>query len=128
MLTARHDQGDVLVTFATGDFSDAESERTGLVAGHAYAMLDVKAVQGGRRLFLLKNPWAHVRWKGRFSERDVDSWTPALQAALRFDPKSAANFDNGIFWIDMESLVRFFDVAYLSWSPGIFKYSYCTHE
>lgn len=36
-----------------------------------------------------------MRWKGRFSERDIDSWTPELQSLLHFDPKSAKNFDNG---------------------------------
>ncbi|KAH7962206.1 hypothetical protein HPB52_014908 [Rhipicephalus sanguineus] len=48
----------------------------------------------GRRLFLLKNPWSHLRWKGRFSERDTTSWTPALAQALRYDPHNAAMFDN----------------------------------
>lgn len=46
-------------------------------------------------LFLLKNPWSHVRWKGKFSERDLTSWTPEMQKLLDFDPKSAKNFDNG---------------------------------
>lgn len=45
MLISRYEKGDVLVTFATGDFSEAEEERTGLVPGHAYAMLDVKFAQ-----------------------------------------------------------------------------------
>ena len=149
MLISRYEKGDVLITFATGDFSDEEGERTGLVPGHAYAMLDVKFAQviltyvcvllllytttlfslcQNKRLFLLKNPWSHMRWKGKYSERDIDSWTPELQKELHFDPKSAKNFDNGVFWIDIDSLFRFFDVCYLSWNPAIFKYSYCTHE
>lgn len=127
MLISRYEKGDVLITFATGEFSDAEGERTGLVPGHAYAMLDVKLV-ANRRLFLLKNPWSHMRWKGKYSERDSDSWTAELQRELHFDPKSASNFDNGVFWIDIDSLFRFFDVCYLSWNPAIFKYSFCTHE
>lgn len=36
-----------------------------------------------------------MRWKGKYSERDIDSWSPELQHALKFDPKSAKNFDNG---------------------------------
>lgn len=127
LLISRYDKGDVLVTFATGEFSQTEEDRTGLVPGHAYAMLDVKFVQN-KRLFLLKNPWSHMRWKGRFSERDIDSWTPELQSLLHFDPKSAKNFDNGVFWIDIDSVFRFFDVCYLNWNPNLFKYSYCTHD
>lgn len=69
-----------------------------------------------------------MRWKGKFSERDVSSWTPSLREALQYDPKNAKNFDNGVFWIDLDSLVNFFDVCYLSWNPSLFKYSYCTHE
>ncbi len=44
MLYERHIKGDVLITFATGELTDSESDRTGLVATHAYAMLDIKNV------------------------------------------------------------------------------------
>lgn len=49
----------------------------------------------GRRLFMLKNPWNHLRWKGRFSEHDTKHWTPEMQSILNYDPKSAQSFDNG---------------------------------
>ncbi|XP_054169050.1 calpain-7-like isoform X2 [Oppia nitens] len=127
MLCERHAKGDVLITIATGELSDAECERTGLVATHAYAMLDIRAVMN-KRLFLLKNPWSHLRWKGNYSERDVNNWTKQLKDALHYDPQSARNFDNGVFWIDMDSLYRFYDVAYLNWNPSLFKYTYCTHD
>jgi len=81
-----------------------------------------------KRLFLLKNPWSHLRWKGNYSERDAMNWTPAMKEALRYDPQSARNFDNGVFWIDIDSLYRFYDVAYLNWNPGLFRYTYCTHD
>lgn len=38
------EQGRCLITVATGELSDAESERTGLVSTHAYAVLDIKEV------------------------------------------------------------------------------------
>ena len=93
MLCDRHSRGDVLVTVATGELSDAEAERTGLVPTHAYAVLDVRLVLN-KRLFLLKNPWSHLRWKGNYSERDLNNWTPALKEALKYEPQSARNFDN----------------------------------
>lgn len=127
MLYERHIKGDVLITFATGELTDSEGERTGLVPTHAYAMLDIKQVYN-KKLFLLKNPWSHMRWKGNFSERDVDNWTTPLKTALHYDPQNAKNFDNGVFWIDIDSLYRFFDVSYLNWNPTIFKYTYCTHD
>lgn len=41
----RFHKGDVLVTVATGEMSDAEADRAGLVPTHAYAMLDIKEVK-----------------------------------------------------------------------------------
>ena len=41
----RFHRGDMLITFATGDISESEAERAGLVPTHAYAMLDIREVQ-----------------------------------------------------------------------------------
>jgi hypothetical protein len=46
-------------------------------------------------MLLLKNPWTHLRWKGRYSEMDTASWTPQLQSALNYDPLGAQQFDDG---------------------------------
>ena len=123
----RFHKGDVLVTLATGEMTDAEADRAGLVPTHAYAMLDIRDVNG-TRLFLLKNPWAHLRWKGNYSEMDLRNWTPAMMKALSYDPKNAQNFDNGVFWIDYDSLCRFFDVFYMNWNPDLFRHTYAMHH
>lgn len=120
-------KGDVLVSVATGEMSDAEADRTGLVATHAYAVMDVRTVNEVR-LLQLKNPWSHLRWKGNYSELDTRHWTPELQRALNYDPNSAAQFDNGVFWIDFDSICAFFDVFYMNWNPELFKYTYCIHQ
>lgn len=44
LLTRLHN-GDVLVTVATGDLSDADADRTGLVSTHAYAVLDAREIK-----------------------------------------------------------------------------------
>ncbi|XP_047739245.1 calpain-7, partial [Hyalella azteca] len=121
----RFHKGDVLVTVATGDMTDAEADRAGLFM--PYAMLDVTETMG-KRLFMLKNPWSHLRWKGNYSELDTKNWTPELCKALNFDPKSAQMFDNGVFWIDYDSLIHFFDVIYMNWNPALFTHTYCTHR
>ncbi|GFQ64611.1 calpain-7 [Trichonephila clavata] len=123
----KHNQGHVLITVATGPLSESEADRAGLVSTHAYAVLDIKEALG-KKLFLLKNPWSHLRWKGRFSEHDTKSWTPQLKEALKYDPRNAQMFDNGVFWIDYDSLLHFFNVIYLNWNPEIFKYTYCIHQ
>lgn len=123
----RFHKGHCLVTVATGDIPDAEADRAGLVPTHAYAMLDIREVKG-KRLLMLKNPWNHLRWKGRFCENDVTNWTPELQKVLNYDPKSAQTFDNGVFWIDYESLIHFYDVIYINWNPELFKFTTCIHS
>ncbi|VDK47729.1 unnamed protein product [Gongylonema pulchrum] len=49
----------------------------------------------GKRLLLVKNPWTHLRWKGRYSEKDLSSWTPELRKALDYNPADAQQFDDG---------------------------------
>jgi len=127
MLEKRMYSGHCLGTVATGELSQAQEDRTGLVPTHAYAILNVLTVNGVK-LMQLKNPWSHIRWRGNYSELDVAHWTPAMKTALNFDPDSAASFDNGIFWIDFESILHFFDVFYINWNPEIFSYTYCIHQ
>ncbi|KAL0984848.1 hypothetical protein UPYG_G00149120 [Umbra pygmaea] len=127
MLYQRFHRGDVLITTATGVMTEEEGERWGLVPTHAYAVLDIREYKGNRFL-QLKNPWSHLRWKGRFSERDDKNWTPELLKYLNFDPKTAQKFDNGVFWITFEDLCQYYDVIYLSWSPALFKESSCIHS
>jgi len=119
--------GDVLITLATGPLTKEQEDRTGLVATHAYAVLDIR-LSGSTKLFQLKNPWSHLRWKGNYSEYDVSNWTEELQKTLNYDPKMACNIDNGIFWIDYDSLIKFFDVFYLSWNPRLFQYTSLFHR
>ncbi|XP_025406964.1 calpain-7-like isoform X2 [Sipha flava] len=124
LLTRLH-KGDVLITVATPPMSIEEERRTGLVSSHAYAVL---AVQKDLKLLKLKNPWAHVRWKGRYSELDEKSWTSHLKETLDYDPTSAASFDNGIFWIDYNSVLHHFDVFCMNWNPALFPYTSCLHK
>jgi len=44
VLLLRLHKGDVLVTVATGELSDLDADRTGLVPSHAYAVLDVRKI------------------------------------------------------------------------------------
>lgn len=121
-------QGRCLITCATGELSDEQADRTGLVATHAYAVLDLRTTPDGDRLLQLKNPWSHLRWKGNYSELDATHWTAALRAQLAYDPAEAALVDNGVFWIDYRSILRFYDVFYVNWDPSLFQYTYSLHH
>jgi len=123
----RFHRGEVLATVATGELSDSVADNAGLVSTHAYAVLDVRKVEG-EQLFLLKNPWSHLRWRGNWSELDSRHWTPEFQKLLNYNPEDAANFDNGVFWIDYKSLQKYFDVLYLNWSPALFHHNFHLHH
>ena len=78
----------------------------GLVTQHGYACLDLVNYKG-RRMALLKNPWAHTSWKGAFSKEDTTNWTREMKMALNFDPTSLKYVDNGVFWISFEDMKRY---------------------
>uniref|UniRef100_UPI00358EC8A2 calpain-7 isoform X1 n=1 Tax=Myxine glutinosa TaxID=7769 RepID=UPI00358EC8A2 len=127
MLHQRFHRGHVLITIATGVMTEEEGEQRGLVPTHAYAVLDIQEAKGIKFL-QLKNPWSHLRWKGRYSEQDIKNWTPDLQKALNYDIKTAQKVDNGVFWIDWDVACKFFDVIYLNWNPELFPVTTCLHS
>ena len=118
--------GDCLITVATGEMDEAEEKKWGLVPTHAYAVLQVREV-GGVKLLQLKNPWARLRWKGAYSVHDRQRWTPALREALNYDVEAATRADNGIFWIDYGSLLKFYKGIYSNWNPALFRHHTATH-
>uniref|UniRef100_A0AC35TRK0 Calpain catalytic domain-containing protein n=1 Tax=Rhabditophanes sp. KR3021 TaxID=114890 RepID=A0AC35TRK0_9BILA len=127
-LCSRFVKGHCLITLATGPLSKEEQERTGLVELHAYGLLDLRDVHG-LKLIKLKNPWTHEKWKGKFCEKDLTSWTAELQKTLDYSPlKAQQEEDDGIFWIDYKSLINFFDVFYVNWDPSIFPHFSVVHD
>ena len=34
----------------------------------------------------------------------------------------------GVFWIDFDSLLKFFDVIYINWNPDLFYHTTCVHD
>ncbi|CBY22867.1 unnamed protein product [Oikopleura dioica] len=121
MLKTRMGSGHVLATMASGRLSSDLEEKSGLVPTHAYALLDLRQV-GNLRFVKLKNPWAERSWKGKYSYQDSTRWTSELQRMLSYDPKAAAADDQGVFWIEWNDLIIYFDVCYLSWNTSLFKF------
>ena len=80
------------------------------------------------KLLKLKNPWSHLRWRGNYSELDIVHWTDELKSLLNYDPNSASMFDNGVFWIDYDSVCKFFDVLYMNWNPKLFSNTDVIHR
>jgi calpain-7 len=61
-----------LITMGTGPISNEDA--VGIVGGHAYGVLEVLEYNGNK-LLLVKNPWGHFRWKGKWAYGD-SNWTP----------------------------------------------------
>ncbi|KAI8612349.1 hypothetical protein BC830DRAFT_1067730 [Chytriomyces sp. MP71] len=120
-----HD-GHALITLATIAMSEESANKVGLVPSHAYAVLDVRNVIGVRML-QLKNPWNHRRWNGKYSHMDQNNWTRSMKDALGYDQLAAMQRDDGIFWIDFESVLAFFESIHVNWNPELFKYQHVMH-
>ncbi|CAO3624578.1 unnamed protein product [Cunninghamella blakesleeana] len=119
--------GDVLITIATGEMTDEEAVEKGLVPTHAYAVIDIKVVNEVR-FMLVKNPWSHKRWCGPYSHLDTINWTSELMEALDYDPSIAEKNDDGIFWIDYESVCDNFTSIHLNWNPELFTHRWVLHS
>ena len=52
-------------------------------------------------MLLVKNPWGHFRWNGRWSYGD-QAWTPQMKSALGYDNLRE---DKGVFWMDYSSVL-----------------------
>ncbi|KAF9586258.1 calpain 7 [Lunasporangiospora selenospora] len=118
--------GVALVTIATGQMSDEVADQMGLVPTHAYAVLELKEVQG-LRLLQVKNPWSHKRWKGPFSHLDAEHWTEELKNELNYDQFAALKNDDGIFWIDYDSVCSNFDTIHINWNLETLTYRAVIH-
>ncbi|XP_061165136.1 calpain-D-like [Saccostrea echinata] len=84
---------------------DKVYKRKGLLAQHAYSILDVKDIDGNK-LLRLRNPWGRFSWNGDWSDNST-KWanisTRAKQDLMLYGEKS------GVFWISIEDVLKYFD-------------------
>ncbi|MCJ1281827.1 hypothetical protein MMC26_001150 [Xylographa opegraphella] len=89
---------------ATGCFDDwkggaQQTDRKGVVAMHAYSIMEAREVNG-ERLVKIRNPWGKMEWQGAWSDGSSE-WTPEWMQLLNH------RFGNdGIFWISYKDLLR----------------------
>jgi len=73
----------------------------GLVAGHAYSILDVKEVNG-HQLIQCRNPWGQGEWNGMWSDdNNFGEWTEEMCEAV-----GKTFGDDGKFWMSIEDFVE----------------------
>ena len=89
------------------NLKEADYERLGLLANHAYSILDVKELHG-LRLLKVRNPWGRISWRGNWSFNSP-SWTPELLELFKINPREMnSNADNGVFWISYFDFLKYF--------------------
>ncbi|KAG7383513.1 calpain 7 [Phytophthora pseudosyringae] len=141
--------GDCIITMSTGDITKEEAKAIGLVPMHVYAVLNVYELantsdSSGKdkkiRLLQVKNPWRKMSWKGPYSRHDTTRWDSAIGDELRTyqsqfytteeteSEKAGGQQDDGLFWIDFESVKQYFESLYMNWNPELFPYKGVCHE
>ena len=85
-----------------------EQNPLGIVAGHAYSILDAREVtlsDGSReRIIEIRNPWGKFEWKGDWSD-DSDKWTEDVIKQVETFKKA----DDGTFWMSVNDFVKFYE-------------------
>jgi calpain-7 len=125
-----HQYGDVLITMGTGKISSRTERAIGLAGEHDYAVLDMRDVDG-QKLMLVKNPWCEgMSWRGSIPRSPVDNEDdedeevlPSSRDLLNQDDKLTP----GTFWMDLNSVMQYFESIYLNWNPGLFQYRQDIH-
>nr|ASL70036.1 calcium-dependent cysteine protease [Dugesia japonica] len=87
----------------------SELRELGLRNLHAYAILDVKDIPAQNlRLLRLKNPWARLTWKGKWS--DLHECWNTLPEYIRNDiqPPGVTGEFCGVFWISWKDVLTYF--------------------
>ena len=91
--------------------SDTDTSETGIVQGHAYAVLDIvqeRDSNGAHQLICLRNPWGEQEWTGDWSDKDRIHWTSRMKKRLHFSKK-----DDGKFWMSFVNFTQNFSRVYL---------------
>jgi hypothetical protein len=107
--------------------SDGEQKQdTGLVAGHAYSILDAKRFPSAKvSLLQLRNPWGSFEWKGAWSD-NAPEWDKHPTIKKLCNHVSA---DDGTFWISLEDFVeQFNNVDVCQRSKGVHDLYIDLHE
>jgi hypothetical protein len=79
--------------------SETEFGNTGLLAGHAYAIISCSEVFG-EKLIKIRNPWSYGEWKGAWSD-DAPQWTEEIKKAL-----NVTFGDDGEFYMNYDDFCK----------------------
>ena len=111
LLLLAYDRGDAVLGASISSSTGEAQRADGLVAGHAYAVLQCRELFG-IRLMQLRNPWGSFEWRGDWSDHSR-LWDkhPQIQTALWPDRAThrQEGSDEGSFWISFRDFCSLFD-------------------
>ncbi|BFI07497.1 calpain-type cysteine protease DEK1 [Marchantia polymorpha subsp. ruderalis] len=88
--------------------SDTHVSSSGIVQGHAYALLQIREVDG-HKLVQIRNPWANdVEWNGPWSDLSSE-WTDRMKHKLKYTPQA----EDGVFWMSWQDFQLHFRSLYV---------------
>eukprot|EP00670_Eutreptiella_braarudii_P008262 CAMPEP_0174306358 /NCGR_PEP_ID=MMETSP0810-20121108/396_1 /TAXON_ID=73025 ORGANISM="Eutreptiella gymnastica-like, Strain CCMP1594" /NCGR_SAMPLE_ID=MMETSP0810 /ASSEMBLY_ACC=CAM_ASM_000659 /LENGTH=327 /DNA_ID=CAMNT_0015413043 /DNA_START=277 /DNA_END=1261 /DNA_ORIENTATION=- len=92
-----------LAASSTAGKDTATNAKGGIVQGHAYSILKLKAI-GDIRLIKLRNPWGGFEWGGNWSDK-CPLWNqhPAVKRECEH-----VVADDGTFWMSLDDFVKHF--------------------
>ena len=79
----------------------------GLIAGHAYSLLDVAKLKGGPRIAKVRNPWNKESYHGKFKDSDP-IWDSHPEWKKQVNLQKA---DDGIFWMPYKTFVSYYQYS-----------------
>lgn len=104
---------DILITIGTGLLTAEESELFGLVSEHDYAVIDMRVLESGQRVVLIKNPW------------NLENLPQSSQSRF-MSAESLPQVEN-CCWMEFSRMSVRFNSLYLNWNPLLFKYKKQAH-
>ena len=99
-----HEGKKDIINVASGGGSDTETNKHGLVLGHAFTVLGTHTLSNGVRLVKIRNPWGAEKFKGDWSDTS-DKWTDELAKEVKLNKTSK----DGIFWMSIEDYAKQFE-------------------
>lgn len=130
-LLSYKDAGFLLgVSCGKSGLSEEEFSRCGLLSNHAYSILDIKQYNQ-YRLLKIRNPWGHLSWNGKWSNKST-IWTPQLRQAIN-GTNRANTEDEGIFWMEYDDFIQYFntiDVCKIrsNWMENRISGNFASHD
>ncbi|CDW83096.1 cysteine protease family c02 [Stylonychia lemnae] len=98
-----------------------DGQKTGIMTGHAYGIIDVFEIQSSiktHRLLRIRNPWGEMEWKGKWSDHseEIEVHKDLIQkytSELAIDEQFTPGEEDGTFLINFRSWRDLFNNMYI---------------